>query len=406
MNQLSTSSTKTFNLLSIGQRGVGKTVFLAGSYTELHSAHQTKHQKQLWFDCQNSQGREKIEKILSYVAQSGQYPPPTMKITNFNLSLKRHSLRGVQTLCHFRWWDIPGEYCNIHHPDFKKLVLTSHGCCVFINADALVRDPAYLQALEDMIKQVVTVASLVDQHNLKYPFALIFTKYDLLDAAPLSLLEIEEKVQPLLARLQAVKAHYKRFYSAIPIVSHAGAATLEAKGAAASLLWLVSELRKLHNQQPGQELGTGLMQSLTNSPDKASTVEKLLSLNLSQSAFRNIFLSLTVVSIGLVGVGVFLLFAFSPFTPAAKQAQNLEQRLISEYEQILQQEPDNFHALINLAKLYIQQGQPDRAIPLMEKLERVCKLGAIRSGTTVASALSQRKDRNSHRSRRALEPAN
>ncbi len=68
MNRLSGSTTIAFSLLSIGQRGVSKTVFLAVRYAELHS------------DSQKNQTQE----------------------------------------------------------------------CVFINADALVNDLAYLQALEEL----------------------------------------------------------------------------------------------------------------------------------------------------------------------------------------------------------------------------------------------------------------
>lgn len=60
MNHLMTNYTKTFNLLSVGQRGVGKTVFLAGSYNELHPANTTKHPQQLWFDCQDSTEKDKF----------------------------------------------------------------------------------------------------------------------------------------------------------------------------------------------------------------------------------------------------------------------------------------------------------------------------------------------------------
>ena len=59
------SQTKTFNLLSIGQRGVGKTVFLVGSYAELQANHLTSHPQKLWFDCQTNQVQENLEKIMS-----------------------------------------------------------------------------------------------------------------------------------------------------------------------------------------------------------------------------------------------------------------------------------------------------------------------------------------------------
>ena len=277
MKKISAGVTNTFNLLSIGQRGVGKTVFLAGSYAELHSNHQLKPPQKLWFDCQKSQDEEKIDRILKYVAQTGQYPPATMKITDFNFSLKRSSLWTTKTLCHFRWWDVPGESCNSSNPEFQKIVLSSHGCCVFINASALVNDRNYLQPLEEIIQQVVAIASLVNQHGLKYAFALIFTKCDLLNLDPISLLQIEERVQPLLTRLDAVKADYQKFYSAIPIISFAGVPILKAKGASAPLLWLISQLRKLHHVQVRNDLGSGLEQSITKA-GRTHTAKNILGL--------------------------------------------------------------------------------------------------------------------------------
>lgn len=367
MNTLSAgSTTKGFNLLSIGQRGVGKTVFLAGSYAELHSDSQTNHAQRLWFDCQDSLEQENLDNILSYIAANGEYPPPTMKITNFNFSLKHHTRSGVQTLCHFRWSDIPGELCNISNPDFQKMVLASHGCCVFINADALVHDKAYLHVLEDNVKQVMAIASLVNQYGLKYAFALILTKCDLLEPGPVSLLQIEQNLQPLTTRLDAVRANYQRFYSAIPIVYTKNASTLRATGAAASVLWLISELRKLHSFQSRQDLASGLIQSVSKSADKVSAVTDILGRNLALTPRRSI-LFLALASVSLVGVIACFLFAFRLFTLSSQQAHAPEKR-IREYEQVLQKDPNNFEALTNLSNLRIQIGQPNQAIPLMEKL--------------------------------------
>lgn len=319
MKKISAGVTNTFNLLSIGQRGVGKTVFLAGSYAELHSNHQINPPQKLWFDCRESGDEEKIDRILSYVAQTGQYPPATMKITDFNFSLKCSSLWTTKTLCHFRWWDVPGELCNSSNPEFQKIVLSSHGCCVFINASALVNDRNYLQPLEEIIQQVVAIASLVNQHGLKYAFALIFTKCDLLNLNPISLLQIEERVQPLLTRLDAVKADYQKFYSAIPIVSFAGVPALKAKGASAPLLWLVSQLRELHHAQVRDDLGSGLEQSITKAgrTHKAKNVLGL-SLPLNYPA-SSLLLSLAGVSLLGVCAALFILSAY-PNNPAERKA--------------------------------------------------------------------------------------
>lgn len=355
MKLLSGTQKKVFSLLSIGQRGVGKTVFLAGSYAELHFARKKDNPRRLWFDCRDSQAQANIEGILSYVARTGQYPPATMRITNFNFSLKHQSLAGVQTLCHFRWWDLPGEYCNLNHPDFQKMVLASNGCCVFINADALVHKPTYLQSFENTVKQVVALASLVNQHHLNYPLALIFTQCDRLKPNPLSRLQIEENLQPLMSRLNEVNAKYQKFYCSVPIVSKGEISTLRPTDAAAPLLWLVSELKKTHNLLSRQDLGSELLKQ-NSSPNTGWSLPKIP---------RGDVPRLALIFVGLLGVSASLLFAFNLF---AQGPQSVSERQIREYKQVLQRDPDNFDALVNLANLYLDLDQPDKAVPVMEKI--------------------------------------
>lgn len=99
------------------------------------------------------------------------------------------------------------------------MVSNSQGCCVFIDAHALVHKPAYHQVIENIIiEQVMPIANLVYLNHLKYPFALILTKCDLLEPDPLSHQQLNEGLQPLSTRLDAVKANYQTFYSSIPIV--------------------------------------------------------------------------------------------------------------------------------------------------------------------------------------------
>ncbi len=390
MNLLSGTATKTFSLLSIGHRWVGKTVFLAGSYTELHADSQTERPQQLWFDCQNTQVQENIERILSYVVQNGQYPPPTMKITNFSFSLKRHSQWGIQTLCHFRWWDIPGEICKLDNPEFRQMVYNSHGCCVFIDAYALLHHKAYLQVLEDIIEQVMPVANLVSQSSLKYTFALILTKCDLIEAEPFSLEQLEEGLQPLIAHLDAVKANYQTFYSFIPIVRTGGASTLMPKGAAVPLLWLVWELSKAYNPglmnnllelvtralptgfQPQLEGVDGSLQSLFRPADKALKVKPILGLYLLPTARTNVLL-LAVGIVGFVGVIGLLAMDYKQFLQgesknldALSNTATLEQReqfdkVISLTEKLVQQKPDRLELRLQLAQLYEITGQVTKA---------------------------------------------
>jgi len=132
---------KTFNLLSIGQERVGKTVFLAGSYIELHGDSQTKRPQQLWFDCQDSQVQENVERILATLSRPVSIHPH-YESHEFQLQPEASQAVGVQTLCHFRWWDIPGEICNMHNLTFAWWCLL-HACCVFIDACACTRIPIY-----------------------------------------------------------------------------------------------------------------------------------------------------------------------------------------------------------------------------------------------------------------------
>jgi len=363
MNLLPRTAPKEFNLLSIGQRGVGKTVFLASSYAELHSHSQAESNQQLWFDCQDTQVREKIEQLLSYIVQTGYYPPLTIKITKFNFSLKHNSLWGIQTLCHFSWSDIPGEICNMHNLDFQNMVFSFHGCCVFIDAYALIHNNAYLQTIETVIEQVIAIANLTLMNDLNYVFALILTKCDLLESDPLNLQQLKQGLQPLISHLDAVQANYKTFYSSIPIIYKKSASTLSAKGTDAPLLWLVWELNKAYN--PGlmkhllelfnsglqtnfrsqQELVDGSLQRLRRPTDKAVKPKKRSGLYLFSITRRNLLL-LGLVILTFVGV--------------------IGLRLIDD-KRVLQGESSNLNPLENIAALE-RRGDFYQAIALMEKL--------------------------------------
>jgi tetratricopeptide (TPR) repeat protein len=347
MNLFSKTAPKLFNILSIGQRGVGKTVFLAGSYAQLQANQE--RQGQLWFECSDPEAQKNLEGISSYIAANKQYPPPTMKITDFNFDLKHRDQWGTKTLCKFRWWDIPGEVCRIEHPDFQQMVLNSHSCCILINAYALVSDSASLQNLEGIIKQVVAIASLVDQHRLDYKFALVFTQCDRLESGFLSQIQIEENLQPLISRLDQAKAKYQKFYSSIPIVQEQGGAVLRGSGAAEALLWLLLEKRSARLQQ---DLGSGLAQKKTE-------------LALPGGRRRNAFLLLAGSS--LLGVIAFLFFGFGLVTQRSELVQDSEAQ-VRKYQQVLEVDPNNLSALFDLSDLYLERGEVNQAIPIMERI--------------------------------------
>ena len=366
MKLLSPIKPPIYNLLSLGERGVGKTVFLVGSYAELNSvsdidpALSPNLNPSLWFECQYNPEKELLESILNYVSQTGHYPPPTLKITDFHFAFKQRQKWGVKSLCFFRWWDIPGEYCNFENPYYQTMVLNSHSCCVFINADRLVHDPAYSQSLDTITKQVISLARLIDRTALPYSFALIFTQCDRLTAGAIGQLQIEEKIQGLVGELESVAAKYQRFYTGIPIVDRDGTFKLQSNGVSSAFLWLVAELYKKQSFGVGKTLEASL---------KGDTPPDKLIPALSPKRLW-----------GLGGIATFLIlmglgwqfFLKQPSTTVAptptvsSSAKNDQQ--IEKYQKVLEKNPNNMDALVALANLYLEQGQLEKAIPVLEKI--------------------------------------
>ncbi|MGF1604058.1 MAG: tetratricopeptide repeat protein [Thermosynechococcaceae cyanobacterium] len=369
----------TFNLLSIGHRGVGKTVFLAGSYAELQAGKQVETQE-VWFEGANDQAQQTIEKLLAYMIQTGQYPPATMKITDFTFQAKAKGRRQDKTLCEFQWSDIPGEICSLDNPDFESMLLNSHGCCVFIDAGALVKDETYLTQLEDTIKQVEVISALAAQSGLKYIFALILTKCDVLETGPSKLIKIEQKLRSLTTRLDAAHTVYRRFYSSIPIIPTGNISIVKAEGASVPILWLVSELGKAYKAKSPQNLGNSFEQTLSNAQPAASPSY----INLQRPELENRLLPTVLATIAGIGVVAGLVFGASqlfskPAQTAATAPQEQEKqtqqqvsqqdaKTIAEYEKALQKDPKDTVALQNLIDLHQKQGEYDTALGYIEQL--------------------------------------
>lgn len=360
MNAPSKTKTQTFNLLSIGHRGVGKTVFLVGSYAE-QKANSGSRKSSTWFDCQDTQVQHNLNTLLEYIAQTGQYPPATMKITNFNFAAKTQNLFGEKDLCQFRWWDIPGEICNNDNPNFQKMVMDSHGCCVFIDTYTLFNNSAYSQTLQGIVKQVETIASLARQSGLTYIFAIVLTKCDLLAENPQKLLKIEENIRPLMARLDANQIQYRRFYSTIPIVKNGKMSVLQAKGASAPLLWLATELSKIHRKGKPQSLASGFNRLLDNTAQPLATAK-------SSSRPRSSFGSKRMLGLGAALIAVILaIFLGTRVLFSPKRTLTVGDR-IENNQKVLENDPNDLEALTQLSQIYRDLLEYDKALPLTEKL--------------------------------------
>ena len=373
MKLLSPLQTPTFNLLSLGERGVGKTVFLVGSYAELNRESQTDNADttdsksaaatpKLWFESLYPAERELLDSILNYISQTGHYPPPTLKITDFHFAFKQRQRFGVKTLCHFRWWDIPGEYCNFENPYYQTMVLNSHSCCVFINADRLINDPSYQTNLETLTKQVISLARLVEQGMASYRFALIFTQCDRLAGGKMGSLQIEERIQGLVDKLDAVHASYQRFYSGVPISDPSEKTAnekenyrLEAHGVAAAFLWLVAELYKKQSQI-GNDVGT-LENSLNKDPNPLNTFTPGLALTLTG-----------IIGGLLLTLGGLALFYNVQQGTTSRSVDSAPVFDVKTYERLVKEEPSNLQAHVELANAYLETGELEKAVPLLQQI--------------------------------------
>jgi tetratricopeptide (TPR) repeat protein len=76
---------------------------------------------------------------------------------------------------------------------------------------------------------------------------------------------------------------------------------------------------------------------------------------------------LILASLGLLGVGVAGWFAISRLMPTSQQSQTPSGE-IQYYQTLLERNPKDFNALVSLVNLYLEQGQLEAALPLMEKI--------------------------------------
>jgi hypothetical protein len=231
-----------YSFLSIGQRGVGKTVFLAACYLESHQ--DTEQQRLLWFDCEDRDARRTIDNLLVYVAKTGEYPPATLKITNFEFLLKQRSQWGHQTLGQVRWWDVPGESCHVHNPAFTSMLNHSDGCCLFLDAPSLVQNADDPASLTKLLQPLESVVALVVNQGLSLPLAIILTKCDQLPPHPLFWQRLKKALNPLVTRLQEWQANYQLFYSEIPITEIDGVLTLQLTRVGTPIYWLFSNIHR------------------------------------------------------------------------------------------------------------------------------------------------------------------
>jgi hypothetical protein len=178
---LSPSNLKQFKWLAIGERGVGKTTFLLSCWCQLHS--DSARLKRCFLDAKGIT-RDKFERAMNYIRQTGDYPTATMRFDQLNFDVKqRQWWGGEKTVGQIDWIDSPGEQCQQKFPNFLEEVFSSNAFFVFINIEKalLALNTSKTIELEKVFAPVLKLAEALKDSSPK-PIAVIFTRVDRLQS--------------------------------------------------------------------------------------------------------------------------------------------------------------------------------------------------------------------------------
>lgn len=234
---------KTLSLLSLGHRGVGKTVFLAASHIELNKRGPKEQTWKGWcgFDFDDERSRRNIGTLLASIERTGIYPPPTPTVSDFTLRLSlKLSPISLGTLCRFRWQDVPGELCVQKNQQLKSMVMAAHGCCLFIDAPALVDGGDHL-GMSNTVDQAMSIAVLATNNRLVMPFAVVLTKCDMLARRAGVELRLQERLDELVGPLVALVPSCRIQCCQAPVEPLGEQYRLQPSGCAEVLVWLMQK---------------------------------------------------------------------------------------------------------------------------------------------------------------------
>jgi hypothetical protein len=178
---LSTPHVKQLKWLALGERGVGKTTFLLSLWCQLHSS--AASSKGCSLDAKGLT-RDKFERAMNYVRQTGDYPAATMRFDQLIFEVKQIQWwGGEKTVGQIKWIDSPGERCQQKYSDFLEEVFSSNAFFVFINIEKalLALNTRKTIELEKVFAPVLKLAEALKDSSPK-PIAVIFTCVDRLQS--------------------------------------------------------------------------------------------------------------------------------------------------------------------------------------------------------------------------------
>jgi GTPase SAR1 family protein len=222
--------------LSAGQRGAGKTVFLASHAMEQQELHSGTRQG-AWM-CRDLESQANLNKIRDFVARTGFYPPATFKISNFDLKWLSEATGQQQVdLC---WWDLPGETCQLYNPAFLTLVTQVNGIAIFLDAEQIFKMADDAAAIDKTWATELGLLEVLQLNQLSIPIALVVTKGDLLNSDAKKQ-RLHRGIDYLRRKIDEMGINYRFFYSQIPIVRERDTFRLKPTIAESPLSWLAEQ---------------------------------------------------------------------------------------------------------------------------------------------------------------------
>jgi hypothetical protein len=166
---------KQLKWLALGERGVGKTTFLLSVWCQLLSS--SERSKSCPLDAFGIT-RDKLERALNYVRQTGCYPTATMRFDQLIFDVKTsHWWGGEKMIAQIEWVDSPGERCHQRDSDFLCEVFTSNAFFIFIKIKDAIEALKTRQSLEKVFAPALKLASALRDSPPK-PIVVIFTGID------------------------------------------------------------------------------------------------------------------------------------------------------------------------------------------------------------------------------------
>ncbi|MGF1479516.1 MAG: tetratricopeptide repeat protein [Cyanophyceae cyanobacterium] len=292
-------------------------MFLAEGYAQGQGK---RHLGQVWLDGQDRHSQENLAQLLAQVTSNGP-GLPVLPLTEFNLSLKQQRRHHREhTLYHFRWWIAE----KIGTSEETGIFMETARYSVVSDGYRVVKDLQYRHELAQTLAQVAAIAAL--RKPARPGLALVFTGCDRLAPTPLAQLQIEEQIAFLLEPLRT-HVELRKFYPTVALINDQKAIALETSGVTEVLLWLAEPRSR------------------------------------PSSARR--FRWPQAAALTLAGAGAAVAAAhFGGASERSEVTTAPEQR----YQQVLQIDPHNVEALTELAALYLERGQTEQAIPVMETI--------------------------------------